>query len=189
MRCHKMQGMTEAFTDTLYSRAKTSSSVHQKAVFTAFLEARQQISLPRIMLSKKSFRHALHLVTAAPPPPESSCSRSSYSRFLVSELKYAFPYIFRTARARVSRNLNLYLAIEVIYLMRTSNVSYLMYLVNTPQDITSLLLSLLDGVARIRGGCAGVRHSCNDTSKDTAAQARRSQSESGLSMGFSGGFY
>ena len=25
-------------TDTLYSRAKTSSSVHQKAVFTAFLE-------------------------------------------------------------------------------------------------------------------------------------------------------
>ena len=32
------QGMTEALTDTLYSRAKTSSSVHQKAVFTAFLE-------------------------------------------------------------------------------------------------------------------------------------------------------
>ena len=26
MRCHKVQGMTEAFTDTLYSRAKTSSS-------------------------------------------------------------------------------------------------------------------------------------------------------------------
>ena len=38
VRCHKVQGMTEAFTDTLYSRAKTSSSVHQKAVFTAFLE-------------------------------------------------------------------------------------------------------------------------------------------------------
>ena len=38
VRCHKVQGMTEAFTDTLYSRAKTSSSVHHKAVFTAFLE-------------------------------------------------------------------------------------------------------------------------------------------------------
>ena len=38
VRCHKVQGMTEAFTDTLYSLAKTSSSVHQKVVFTAFLE-------------------------------------------------------------------------------------------------------------------------------------------------------
>ena len=36
--CHKVQGMTEAFTDMLYSHAKTSSSVHQKAVFTTFLE-------------------------------------------------------------------------------------------------------------------------------------------------------
>ena len=32
----QVQGMTEAFTDTLYSLAKTSISVHQKAVFTAF---------------------------------------------------------------------------------------------------------------------------------------------------------
>ena len=38
VHCHKVQGMTEAFTDALHSRAKTSSSVHQKAVFTAFLE-------------------------------------------------------------------------------------------------------------------------------------------------------
>ena len=38
VRCHKVQGMTEAFTNTLYSLAKTSISVHQKAVFTAFLE-------------------------------------------------------------------------------------------------------------------------------------------------------
>ena len=38
VHCHKVQGMTEAFTDMLYSRAKTSSSVHQKDVFTAFLE-------------------------------------------------------------------------------------------------------------------------------------------------------
>ena len=28
VHCHRVQGMTEAFTDTLYSRAKTSSSVH-----------------------------------------------------------------------------------------------------------------------------------------------------------------
>ena len=38
VRCHKVEGMTEAFTNTLYSLAKTSSSVHQKAIFTAFLE-------------------------------------------------------------------------------------------------------------------------------------------------------
>ena len=38
VRCHKVQGMTEAFTDMLYSLAKTSSSIHQKDVFTAFLE-------------------------------------------------------------------------------------------------------------------------------------------------------
>ena len=43
---------------------------------------------------------------SAPPPPESSCSGSSYQRFLVSELKYTFPNTFRTSRARVSRNLN-----------------------------------------------------------------------------------
>ena len=30
VRCHKVQGMTEAFTDTMYTHAKTSSSVHQK---------------------------------------------------------------------------------------------------------------------------------------------------------------
>ena len=40
---------------------------------------------------------------SAPPPPESSCSGSSYQRFL---LKYTFPNTFRTARARVSCNLN-----------------------------------------------------------------------------------
>ena len=38
VRCQKLQGMTEAFMDMLYSRAKTSSSVQQKAVFTTFLE-------------------------------------------------------------------------------------------------------------------------------------------------------
>ena len=43
---------------------------------------------------------------SAPPPPESSCSRSLFQRFLVSELKCRFPNTFRTARARVSRNLN-----------------------------------------------------------------------------------
>ena len=42
---------------------------------------------------------------SAPPPPESSCSCCSYQRFLVSELKYTFPNIFRTVRARVSHNL------------------------------------------------------------------------------------
>ena len=67
VRCHKVQvlGMTEAFTDTLYSRAKTSSSVHQEAVFTAFLRASETADkFAKDYAIKKSFRHALHLVTA-----------------------------------------------------------------------------------------------------------------------------
>ena len=64
VRCHKMQGMTEAFTDTLYSRAKTSSSVHQKAVFTAFFSSETADKFAKDYAIKKSFRHALHLVTA-----------------------------------------------------------------------------------------------------------------------------
>ena len=47
----KVQGMTEAFTDTLYSLAKTSSS---KSRIYRFSRARQQINLPGIMLSKKA---------------------------------------------------------------------------------------------------------------------------------------
>ena len=48
---------------------------------------------------EKSFRHALHLVTA-------HLHRQNQVA-LVSELKYAFPNTFHTARARVSRNLKL----------------------------------------------------------------------------------
>ena len=36
---------------------------------------------------------------------DTRCSRFLCQRFLVSELKYRFPNTFRTARARVSRNL------------------------------------------------------------------------------------
>ena len=59
VRCHKVQGMTEAFTDTLYRRAKTSSSVHQKAVFTTFLSQTAD-KFAKDYAIKKSFRHALH---------------------------------------------------------------------------------------------------------------------------------
>ena len=104
VRCHKVQGMTEAFTDTLYSRAKTSSSVHQKAVFTAFLERDSRYICQGLCYQKK-LPSCPAPCDCAPPPPESSCSRSLYQRFLVSELKYRFPNTFRTARARVSRNL------------------------------------------------------------------------------------
>ena len=38
VRCHKVQGMTDAFTDMLYSLAKMSVSVHPKAIFTDLLE-------------------------------------------------------------------------------------------------------------------------------------------------------
>ena len=100
MRCHKVQGITEAFTDTLHSRAKTSSSVRQKAVFTAFLERDMQIYL----CYRKKLPSCPAPCDSAPPPPESSCSRSSYQRFLVSKIKYTFPHAFpntfRTARAR-----------------------------------------------------------------------------------------
>ena len=97
--------MTEAFTDTLYSLAKTSSSVHQKAVFTAFLE-RDSKYLCQGLCYQKKVPSCPAPCDSIPPLPESSCSRSSYQRFLVSELKYRFPNTFRTARARVSRNLN-----------------------------------------------------------------------------------
>ena len=71
-----------------------------------FSRARQQINLLGIMLSKKLPSCPAPCASAL-PPPESSCSRSSYQRFLVSELKYTFPNTFRTARARVSCNLNI----------------------------------------------------------------------------------
>ena len=58
--CHKVQGMAEAFTNTLYSHAKTSSSVHQKALFSS--ETADKFA--RDYAIEKSFRHALHLVTA-----------------------------------------------------------------------------------------------------------------------------
>ena len=98
VRCHKVQGMTEAFTDTLYSRAKTSSSVHQKAVFYRFSRARQQINLPGLCYQKK-LPSCPAPCDSAPPPPESSCSRCSYQRFLVCELKYTFPCIRFARRA------------------------------------------------------------------------------------------
>ena len=102
VRCHKVQGMTEAFTDTLYSHAKTSSSVHQKAIFTL----NETVDIFARDYAIKKLPSCPAPCDYAPPPPESSCSRSSYQRFLVSELKYRFPNTFRSARAQVSRNLN-----------------------------------------------------------------------------------
>ena len=55
--------MTEAFTDTLYSRAKTSSSVHQKPYLPLF-SSESADKFAKDYAIKKSFRHALHLVTA-----------------------------------------------------------------------------------------------------------------------------
>ena len=57
--CHKMQGMMEAFTDTLYSREKRAIQFTKKRYyFTIFSGVRQQINL--ICYQKKSFRHALY---------------------------------------------------------------------------------------------------------------------------------
>ena len=50
--------MTEAFTDTLYSRAKTSSSVHQNV----FSNETADIFAKDYAINK-NFCHALHLVT------------------------------------------------------------------------------------------------------------------------------
>ena len=100
VRGHKVQGMTEAFTDTLYSRAKTSSSVSQKAVLIPLFSSETADKFARNYTIEK-LPSCPAPCDSAPPPPESSCSLSSYSSFLVSELKYTF----HTARARVSRNL------------------------------------------------------------------------------------
>ena len=54
VHCHKVQGMTEAFTDTLYSCAKTSSSVLQKAVFTTFLERDSRYICQGLCYQKKA---------------------------------------------------------------------------------------------------------------------------------------
>ena len=56
--------MTEAFTDTLYSHAKTSSSVHKKPYLPLFLSETADKFAKDYAIKKKSFRHALHLVTA-----------------------------------------------------------------------------------------------------------------------------
>ena len=57
--CHKVQGMTEAFTDTLYNRAKTSSSVPYLPLFSS--ETADKFAKDYAI--KKSFYHALQLVT------------------------------------------------------------------------------------------------------------------------------
>ena len=92
-RCR--QGMTESFTDTLYSCAKTSSSVHQKAVFSyRFSRARQ----PRIMLRiKKSFRHALHLVTAHLHRKNQVAHALRSRDFWLEKLSIHFQYIMHGA--------------------------------------------------------------------------------------------
>ena len=79
VHCHKVQGMTEAFTNTLYSHAKTSN---QKAVFTAFLErARQQInSLTHI---SNMYQHVLM---------SCSCSSSSILATLDWFVHHCFPF-------------------------------------------------------------------------------------------------
>ena len=95
--------MTEAFTDTLYSRAKTSSSVHHKAVFIPLFLSETADKFARDYVIKKRFRHALHLVTAHLHRQNQVAHALRSRDFWLASLS---PNTFRTARARVSRNLN-----------------------------------------------------------------------------------
>ena len=95
--------MTEAFTNTLYSHAKTNSSVQQKAVFTAFLEETAN-KFARDYAIKKSFRHALHLVTAYLHRQNQVAHALRTRDFWLASLSVDFPIHF-ALRARVSRNL------------------------------------------------------------------------------------
>ena len=63
VHCHKVQGMTEAFTDTLYSRAKRAVQFTKKPYLPLF-SSETADKFPRDYTIEKSFRHALHLVTA-----------------------------------------------------------------------------------------------------------------------------
>ena len=62
MRCHKVQGMTETFTDTLYSRAERAVQFTKKPYLPLFLSETADKFVKGYAI-KKSFRHALHLVT------------------------------------------------------------------------------------------------------------------------------
>ena len=68
VRCHKVQGMTEAFSDTLYSCENEPFSSPKSRIYR-FSRAKQQINLPRIMLSKK-LPSCSAPCDSAPPPPE-----------------------------------------------------------------------------------------------------------------------
>ena len=95
MRCHKAQGMTEAFTDTLYSHAKRAVQFTKKPYLLLFL-SKTADKFARDYAIKKNFRHALHLVTAH-LHRQNQVAHALRTRdfWLVS----TFPYTFRTARA------------------------------------------------------------------------------------------
>ena len=65
-----------------------------KSCIYRFSRARQQINLPGIMLSKK-LPSCPAPCDSIPPPPESSCSRSSYQRYVwLASLSIHFPIHF-----------------------------------------------------------------------------------------------
>ena len=97
MHCHKVQGMTEAFTDSCYSRAKTSSSVRQKPYLPLF-SSETADKFARDYTIEKSFRHALHLVTAHLHRQNQVAHALSTRDFWLASLSKHFPIHF-TRRA------------------------------------------------------------------------------------------
>ena len=63
VRCHKVQGMAEAFMDMLYSHAKRAVKFTKKPYLPLFLSETAD-KFAKDYAIKESFRHALHLVTA-----------------------------------------------------------------------------------------------------------------------------
>ena len=122
--------------------------------------------MPGIKLSKK-LPSCPAPCDSAPPSPESSCSRSSYLRFLVSEIKYTFPYTFRTVRARVSRYLNPH-ALTLSPSIQTSccTTNWNMYISRTNLCFVSILA--WQWGSAFRGLCQSEPECCDYT--ETASQ-------------------
>ena len=111
VRCHKAQGMTEAFTDTLYSRAKMSSSVQfTKKPYLPLFSSETADKFTRDYTIEKSC-HALHLVTVH-LHRQNQVAHTLHTRdFWLASLSIHFPIHF-------TRRTHEYLVTLVAFLVR-----------------------------------------------------------------------
>ena len=74
VRCHKVQGMTDAFTDT----QKRAIQFTKKPYLPLFLLSETADKFAKDYAIKRKASSCPAPCDSAPPPPESSCSHSSY---------------------------------------------------------------------------------------------------------------